>query len=136
MLKQLHINIPLIEALEKMHSYVKFLKVILSKKRRTSEFETVVLTQKCNAMLQERIPMKMKDPRSFTISCSIGNVDINKALCDLWVNINLMTSSMFKKLGVEWRQKIVTLQLAYGSIAHSEGKIEDVLVKVDKFILP
>lgn len=30
----------------------------------------------------------------------------------------------------------MTLQLAYGSIAHSEGKIEDVLVKVDKFILP
>lgn len=34
MFKQLHVNIPLIEALEQMPDYVKFLKDILSKKRK------------------------------------------------------------------------------------------------------
>ncbi|XP_012458212.1 uncharacterized protein LOC105779007 [Gossypium raimondii] len=37
-LKQLHINIPLVEALEQMPNYVKFMKDILSKKRRKEEF--------------------------------------------------------------------------------------------------
>ncbi|XP_060969639.1 uncharacterized protein LOC133036888 [Cannabis sativa] len=40
-LKQLHINIPLVEALEQMPTYVKFLKDILTKKWRLGEFETV-----------------------------------------------------------------------------------------------
>ncbi|KAL5573835.1 hypothetical protein UlMin_023432 [Ulmus minor] len=43
-LKQLHINIPLVEALEQMPNYVKFMKDMLTKKRRFGEFETVALT--------------------------------------------------------------------------------------------
>ncbi|XP_062114496.1 uncharacterized protein LOC133825591 [Humulus lupulus] len=52
-LKQLHINIPLVEALEQMPNYVKFLKDILTKKRRLGEFETVALTEGCSAMLKQ-----------------------------------------------------------------------------------
>ncbi|KAL5573927.1 hypothetical protein UlMin_023524 [Ulmus minor] len=45
--------------------------------------------------------------------------------------------SIFKKLGIgEARPTTVSLQLVDRSIAHPEGKIEDVLVKVDKFIFP
>ncbi|KAL5569343.1 hypothetical protein UlMin_025918 [Ulmus minor] len=40
-LKQLHINIPFVEALEQMPNYVKFMKDMLMKKRRFEEFETV-----------------------------------------------------------------------------------------------
>ena len=43
--KKLHINIPFAEALEQMPSYVKFMKEILSKKKRMIEFETVALTK-------------------------------------------------------------------------------------------
>ncbi|KAH9762943.1 hypothetical protein KPL70_001000 [Citrus sinensis] len=45
-LKQLHINIHFVEVLEQMPNYAKFLKDILTKKRRLREFETVALTQK------------------------------------------------------------------------------------------
>ncbi|XP_061367959.1 uncharacterized protein LOC133310973 [Gastrolobium bilobum] len=45
LLKQLHVNIPFVDALEQMPSYVKFMKEILSRKRRLEEFETVALTQ-------------------------------------------------------------------------------------------
>ncbi|XP_038874937.1 uncharacterized protein LOC120067449 [Benincasa hispida] len=79
----------------------------------------------------------MKDPGSFTIPCSIGGVDIRKSLCDMGVKISLMLLSIFKKLGIgELRPTTMTLQMADRSLAHSEGIIEDVLVKVDKFILP
>ncbi|XP_062085761.1 uncharacterized protein LOC133791869 [Humulus lupulus] len=136
-LKQLHIHIPLVEALEQMPNYVKFLKDILTKKRRLGEFETVALTEGCSVMLKSKIPPKLKDPGSFTIPCSIGGRDVGRALCDLGASINLMPMSIFKKLGIgEVRPTTVTLQLANLSMAHPEGKIEDVLVQVDKFIFP
>ncbi|XP_062114269.1 uncharacterized protein LOC133825326 [Humulus lupulus] len=136
-LKQLHINIPLVEALEKMPNYVKFLKDILTKKRRLGEFETVALTEGCSAILKSKIPPKLKDPGSFTIPFSIGGGDVGRALCDLRASINLMPMLIFKKLGIgEARPTTVTLQLADRSMAHLEGKIEDVLVQVDKFIFP
>ncbi|KAM6543087.1 hypothetical protein CsatB_007534 [Cannabis sativa] len=136
-LKQLHINIPLVEALEQMPNYVKFLKDILTKKRRLGEFETVALTEGCNAMLKSKIPPKLKDPGSFTIPCSIRGRDVGRALSDLGASINLMPMSIFKMLGIgEARPTTVTLQLADRSMAHPEGKIEDVLVQVDKFISP
>ncbi|KAL5571089.1 hypothetical protein UlMin_020686 [Ulmus minor] len=120
-----------------MPNYVKFMKDILTKKRRFGEFETVALTRECSAVLQNKLPPKLKDPGSFTIPCSIGNRYFGKALCDLGASINLMPMSIFKKMGiVEARPITVSLQLADRSIAHSEGKIEDVLVKVDKFIFP
>ena len=49
--KKLHINISFADALEKMPSYVKFMKEILSKKRRLSDFETVNLTEKYSVIL-------------------------------------------------------------------------------------
>ena len=82
MLRQLHINIPLVEALEQIPNYVKFMKEILSKERRLEEFETVALTQDYNAMLTNRLPPKLKDPGSFTILCAIGPHYVGKALCD------------------------------------------------------
>lgn len=37
---------------------------------------------------------------SFTIPCRIGSSSFDKALCDLGVNINLMSLFVFKKLGL------------------------------------
>ena len=50
-LTQLHINIPLVEALEQMPNYAKFMKDLVTKKCRFSEFETVALTEECSAIL-------------------------------------------------------------------------------------
>ena len=48
-----------------------------------------------------------------------------------------MHLSIFKQLGLgEARPTIFTLQLADRSLKHPQGVIEDVLVKVDKFIFP
>ncbi|XP_062089643.1 uncharacterized protein LOC133796180 [Humulus lupulus] len=117
-----------------MPNYVKFLKDILTMKRRLGEFETVALTEGCSAILKNKVPPKLKDLGSFTIPYSIGGRDVGRALCDLGASINLMPMSIFKKLGIgEARPTTVTLQLAVHSMAHPEGKIEDVLVQVDKF---
>ncbi|XP_022158578.1 uncharacterized protein LOC111025032 [Momordica charantia] len=79
----------------------------------------------------------MKDPGSFTISVSIKGHKIGQALCDLEASINLMPLLVHKRLGMrKVRPTTVTFQLADRSIANPEGKIEDVLVQVDKFIFP
>ena len=111
--KELHINIPFADALEQMPSYVKFMKDILSRKRRLSEFETVNLTEEYSAILQWKLPQKLKDPGRFTIPCKIGNSVFERALCDLGASINLMPLSIFRRLGLgEASPTMVTLQLA------------------------
>ena len=108
--EKLHINIPFADALEQMPSYVKFMKDILSQKRRLADFKTVNLTEECSAILQRKLPQKLKDPCSFTIPCTIGNVIFERALCDLGTSINLMPLSIFKHLGLgEARPTTVTL---------------------------
>ncbi|KAJ9129591.1 hypothetical protein P3X46_033771, partial [Hevea brasiliensis] len=66
--------------LDIMPSYAKFLKEILSKKRKLEDYGTVALTEECSAILQNKLPPKLKDPGSFSIPCLIGNKKIDKAL--------------------------------------------------------
>ncbi|XP_062085655.1 uncharacterized protein LOC133791755 [Humulus lupulus] len=113
------------------------MKEILSKKRRLEDFEIVALTEECSAILQRKLPQKLQDPGSFTIPCTIGKFECKHALCDLGASINHMPLSVFRKLGLgEAKPTTITLQLADRSIKHPRGVIEDVLVKVDKFIFP
>ncbi|XP_063942853.1 uncharacterized protein LOC135150473 [Daucus carota subsp. sativus] len=135
--KKLQINIPFAEALEQMPSYAKFMKGILSRKLKLEDLEIVALTEECSAVLQQKLPSKLKDPGSFTIPCTIGPLSFDKCLCDLGASINLMPLSVFKKLGLpEPKPTNMYLQLADRSITYPRGIVEDVLVKVDKLIFP
>ncbi|XP_062093524.1 uncharacterized protein LOC133799531 [Humulus lupulus] len=126
--KKLHINIPFAEALEQMLSYVKFMKEILSNKRKMGDYETMALTEECSAILQRKLPQKLRDPGSFTIPCTTGEFECKHALCDLGASINLMPLSVFRRLGLgKARPTAVTLQLADRSVKHPRGIIEDVL---------
>ncbi|XP_012850542.1 PREDICTED: uncharacterized protein LOC105970278 [Erythranthe guttata] len=136
-IKQIRINIPFAEALEVMPNYTKFMKEVLSKKIRIEEDIPVTLTATCSAILQSNLPPKMKDAGSYTIPCIIGNSTFDKALCDLGASINLMPMFVFLKLSLENLNRTrMTLQLADRSLKYPDGIVEDVLVKVDKFILP
>ena len=77
----------------------------------------------------------MKDPSSFTILCFIGKYEFKKALCDSSASINLMPLSVVQRLSLrELAPTTITLQMADKSMAQPEGVLEDVLVKVGKFI--
>ncbi|KAK8680832.1 hypothetical protein V6N13_109770 [Hibiscus sabdariffa] len=136
-LKQVHINLPLVEALQQMPNYARFLKDMVFRKNIIGEFETAAATETCLAMMHNKVPAKKTDPGSFTKPCSIGHNYSTKALCDPGVSINLMPKSVFQKLGIgEAKPTTVMLQLADHSFIQPEGKIEDILVRVDKFIFP
>ncbi|KAL0404366.1 UNVERIFIED_CONTAM: hypothetical protein Sradi_2077400 [Sesamum radiatum] len=112
-------------------------KEVISNKRKWEGGETVKLNEECSAVLQNKLPPKLKDPGSFSIPCTIGNTNFDKVLCDLGASVNLMPYSIFDKLGMhELTPTIITLQLADRNIKYPRGIVEDVLVKVGKFIIP
>ncbi|PIM99706.1 DNA-directed DNA polymerase [Handroanthus impetiginosus] len=131
--KKFHINIPFAEALEQMPSYI----FCQTKKKHLVDYETVALTEECSAIIQNKLPPKLKDPGSFTIYCTIGKHFSGRALCDLGASINLMPYSIYYTLGLgEAKPTSITLQLADRSLTYPKGVIEDILVKVEKFMFP
>ena len=82
MMKQLSINVPLVEALEQMPGYAKFLKDLVTKKRSVT-FEDDDRMQHCSAIATRSLVQKIEDSGAFTIPCTIGSLHFAKALCDL-----------------------------------------------------
>ena len=90
MFRKLEINIPFAKALAQIPHYAKFIKEIISKKRKLDEHGIISLSTNYSAIIQKKLPQKMQDPRSFTIPCTIGNHEFGKALCDSGASINMM----------------------------------------------
>ena len=70
----------------------------------------------------------MEDPCSITIPCTIGNSKMGKSLCDSRATINLMPLYVVKRLSLGELTPIAI------TLAQREGILEDVLIKVGKFI--
>ncbi|XP_070029230.1 uncharacterized protein [Nicotiana sylvestris] len=137
MLKQIQVNIPLIEALKEMPRYAKMMKDLMSRKFNFQDLATITLTQTCSAVVTRPIAEKLSDPGSFTIPCSIGNFAFAKALCDLGASINLMPLAIYKRLGIgRARPTSMLLQLADRTVKRPFGILDDVLIQVGKFVFP
>ncbi|XP_009760230.1 uncharacterized protein [Nicotiana sylvestris] len=107
MLKQIQVNIPLIDALKEMPGDV----------------------------MTRPIAEKLSDPGSFTIPCTIGNFAFSKALYDLGASINLMPLAIYKRLGIgRARPMSMLLQLADRTMKRPSEILDDVLVQVGKFV--
>ena len=136
-LKEVKINIPLLDAIKQVPSYAKFLKDLCTLKRKIHVQKKAFLTEQASAILKHDAPPKFKDPGCPTISCIIGNCQIEQALLDLGASVNLLPYSVYVKLGLgELKPTQITLQLADRSVKRPRGIVEDVLVQVDKFYFP
>ncbi|XP_017221296.1 uncharacterized protein LOC108198026 [Daucus carota subsp. sativus] len=134
---RIHISIPFADALAQMPLYAKFLKQVLSNRKKLEAVETMSLNEECSAVIQRKIPPKLKDPGSFSLPCTIGQVGVKRALCDLGASVSLMPYSIYKRLGLgELKKTRISLQLADRTIKYPLGVLEDVLVNVDKFVIP
>jgi hypothetical protein len=114
-------------------SYAKFLKDLITIKRKTNVPKKVCLTEHVSSILQFKLPIKHKDPGCPTISCMIGVSCIEKALLDLGASVNLLPYSVYLQLGLgELKHTSMTLQLADRSVKVPRGIIEDILIMVDR----
>ncbi|XP_022002324.1 uncharacterized protein LOC110899743 [Helianthus annuus] len=138
MFTQLKINLPFIEALQSMPKYAKFLKDLLKRKERIGELSNIPLTGGCSAVVLNKLPEKLTDLGTFTIPCFFGGaVTPAHALADLGASINLMPFSLYERLGLgELTPTRMSLSLADRSVKYPHGIVENLLVKVDRFVFP
>ncbi|XP_075497315.1 uncharacterized protein LOC142534262 [Primulina tabacum] len=87
-------------SLAQMPSYAKFLKRFYQTRGNWLTLRQLSFRRNVSAILQNKLPPKLKDPGSFSIPCTIGASNFSKALCDLGASINLMPYSCFEKLKI------------------------------------
>jgi len=100
MFNQVKINVTLLDAIQQVPLYAKFLKDMCTKKRKTNMPKKVLLTTNISELLSGSIPIKYKDPDCPTIACTIGQTEISRALIDLEASINLLPFSVYQQLGL------------------------------------
>ncbi|XP_050918899.1 uncharacterized protein LOC127136382 [Lathyrus oleraceus] len=95
-IEKLHIEIPFTEAITQIPSYVKFLKDILTNKRRLDDPKPL----ECNSITENKLAKKEKDPGSFSIPCILGNHVIDKAFLDLGASVSLVPLAVCRRLNL------------------------------------
>ena len=136
-LRQVKVNIPLLDMIKQVPTYAKFLKDLCTVKKGLNVNKKAFLTEQVSAIIERKTPVKYKDPGCPTISVNIGGISVEKALLDLGASVDLLSYSMYKQLGLgELKPTSITLSLADRSIKIPKGTIEDVLIQVDRFYYP
>ena len=115
-LKKLEIHIPFMDAIKEMPSYEKFLKGVMSNKRKLPEVGMKVLRGQCSAILEHKIPKKESDLGSFTIPVKLGDVEVEKVLADHGASVSIMPLSFCKRIKADLRPTKMLLQLTDRSV--------------------
>ena len=137
MLRQVKVNIPLLDMIKQVPTYAKVLKDLCIVKRGLNVDKKAFRTEQISAIIQCKTLVKYKDPGCLTISVNIKGTYVEKALLDLEANVNLLPYSVYQQLGLgELNPTTITLSQADISIKIPKGTMEDVLIQVDKFYYP
>ena len=89
-LRQVKVNIPLLDMIKQVPTYAKFLKDLCTVKKGLNVNKTSFLTEQVSSIIQCKTPMKYKDPGSPTISMNIRGTCVERALLDLGASVNLL----------------------------------------------
>ncbi|XP_061349033.1 uncharacterized protein LOC133294399 [Gastrolobium bilobum] len=134
--RKVEVNILLLDAIQQIPRYAKFLKELCTNKKRLKGDERVSVSQNVSALIQP-MPKKCQYPGTFTIPCIIGNSIFHDCMLDLGAFINVMPESVYKSLGLgPLRATGIVVQLANRSSVHPSGVVEDILVRVNNLIFP
>ena len=111
-LRQVKLNIPLLDIIKQVPTYAKFLKDLCTVKKGLGIDKKAFLTEQVSSIIHCKTLVKYKDLGSPTISINIGGICIDKALLDLRASVNLQLYSVYKKLGLgEMKPTNITLSL-------------------------
>ena len=123
-LRQVKVNIPLLDMIKHAPTYAKLLKDLCTVKKGLNVNKKAFLTEQVSAIIECKTPVKYKDPGCPTISVNIGGISVEKALLDLGASVNLFPYSMYKQLGLgELKPTSITLSLADRSIKIPKGPL-------------
>ncbi|CAM8982724.1 unnamed protein product [Rhodiola kirilowii] len=133
----LYITMPFTDAITQIPTYVKFIKEILTGKRKIDGIETVALSEDYRATMHQPMPPKLQDSGSFSIPCDIGGITVCRALCDLGASVSIMSYSLYAKLKLgDLCPTNVIIRLADRSCRLPRGILKDVPIKVKNLYFP
>uniref|UniRef100_A0A2N9J7F6 Integrase catalytic domain-containing protein n=1 Tax=Fagus sylvatica TaxID=28930 RepID=A0A2N9J7F6_FAGSY len=131
------LTLPLLHIIKQMPAYAKVIKDLCTVKRKHHLKKTAFFTEQVSAIIQHKVPPKYKDPGCPTISCTIGEYLVERALLDLGASINLLQFTVYQQMGLgDLKPTSMTLQLADRSVRTPKGMVEDVLIKIENFYYP
>jgi hypothetical protein len=137
MIKEVRLNIPLVDVLAGMPKYGKFLKELLNNRNKLEQIYAAFLNEECSTIIENKVPPKLGDPESFLIPCTLGNNITCDALADLGASINLKPYSLYSKLSIYTLKPTKTsIRLANHTYQYPVGVAENMLVQVGKFFFP
>ncbi|XP_042065259.1 uncharacterized protein LOC121808737 [Salvia splendens] len=137
-IRKVNVDVSLVDLFTNFPKFSKFFKDMMANKEKLQDEGIVALSMNCSQLISGMMPMKKRDPGSCVIPCEIGNTIFTKCLLDQGSGISLMALKTARAIGLEDRMEPIdiALQLADHSIVKPTGIVEDVLVKVDKFVIP
>ncbi|GKB84505.1 reverse transcriptase domain-containing protein [Tanacetum coccineum] len=137
MIRAFRINVPLIDVLAGMPNYGKFLKELISYKHKIKQIFAAFLSDESLAMIQNKVPPKLRDPGSFLIPCNFNKTFSCNALSDLGASINHMPYSLYAKLSLKTlKPNKMSVRLADRSFQYPVGIAKNMLIEVVKFTFP
>lgn len=97
----------------------------------------MMISEVCSAVIQNIIPKKLKDPRSFVLDFSILRDRFKSSLCDLGSSVSPMPYLVALGLGMtDFTPIRNSLILADMSIRILEGLLEDVPIQIGDCMIP
>jgi hypothetical protein len=140
-LQNLHVDIPLLQAIRDVSIYAKTVRDLCIRKpgQKPKDPLTVhVVGDFSELMLGKTPPIKYGDPGNPTVKVKIGQTSIPHVLVDLGVAINIMPIETMQllQLRIEIRPTPTILELADRSTIKPEGVIDDLVISVDSWEYP
>ncbi|GKD11574.1 reverse transcriptase domain-containing protein, partial [Tanacetum coccineum] len=122
MFKQLRLEIGLKDALVEMPKFNKWLSSLLRNKEKLEEITITTVNAECSAIIMNKVPEKLEDPRKFLIPCTLQEFDRTSALANSGASINLLPHSIYKQLGLgALKPTRMILELANRFVTHPVG---------------
>ncbi|GKE57350.1 hypothetical protein Tco_1496535, partial [Tanacetum coccineum] len=80
----------LMDALTQIPKFTKVLKDLLKDKEKLEELANTLINVECSAILLNKVPEKLEEPRKFLIPCILQDLEVCNSLADSGASINLM----------------------------------------------
>ncbi|RDX73860.1 hypothetical protein CR513_46462, partial [Mucuna pruriens] len=129
MFQRVEVNILLLDVVKQVPTYAKFLIELCIQKRKKLKARAEV--EGATIGTQPTLLGKCRDPRIFSIPCTIGDCTFADAILDLGASINVMLTLVYKSRA--YRRCHTTGQ---PKSCQPVGILEDVLIQVNELIFP
>ena len=129
--RQVTITIPLVDAIQHIPPYAKFLKGLCTPVRKPKRIH---MSETINSIMLSTLPRKRRDLGAPMISCEIGGRTLTRSLLDTGASANILPKGVYHvcPLG-ELQPLFIELSLADGSVRWPHGVVEDVIVKIENW---